>query len=176
MSQQNTPQTSREEPAVDPEAVANAYVRMWNERDDEAIPRLVSEQFVMYDPAIPAKGVSGQKGEAHGRDGLRQFMTLLTTAFPDFEISILDLVTDEAIAMYEVQLTMTHTGPLGGLPPTGRRVSLRGVSILRLNDGLVDEHVFHTNMTEANEQLGLTFPQVIRQLPTLLLAKVRMAL
>jgi steroid delta-isomerase-like uncharacterized protein len=157
----------------DPEATALAYVQMWNSRDYEAIQELVSETFVMYDPAVPAAGVAGPKGEAHGREGLEQFMELLTTAFPDFEITVLDMLTDEALAMYEVRLTMTHEGPLGGLPATGRRVDIRGVSVLRLPDGVVEEHRFHTNMQESAEQLGLTFPAVIGQLPTLLLGKLR---
>ena len=159
--------------AAESEATARAYVSMWNDRDYAAIPRLVSETFVMYDPAAPEAGVSGPKGEVHGREGLRQFMELLTTAFPDFEITVLDMLTDERLAMYEVRLTMTHEGPLGSLPPTGRRVDVRGVSVLRLEDGLVDEHRFHTNMQESAEQLGLTFPAILGQLPKLLLGKLR---
>ena len=158
---------------ADAVAIATAYVQMWNTRDYEAIPRLVSESFVMYDPAVPAAGVAGPKGEAHGREGLEQFMQLLTRAFPDFEITVLDMLTGEELAMYEVRLTMTHEGPLGGLPPTGRRVDIRGVSVLRLADGVVEEHRFHTNMQESAEQLGLTFPGILRQLPTLLLGKLR---
>jgi steroid delta-isomerase-like uncharacterized protein len=161
---------------VDPEAVARAYVAMWNDRDVTAIPDLVTETFVMYDPAAPAAGVPGPKGEAHGRDGLQQFVGFIDTAFPDFEVAILDLVCDDDLVMYEVELTMTHDGPLGGLPPTGRTVALRGVSVLHLEGGRVREHRFHTNMAEVPPQLGLAFPQVLRSLPSLLLGKVRMAI
>lgn len=169
------PQSSGERSVTDagPEETAIAYVTMWNERDYSAIPRLVSETFRMYDPAAPAAGVPGPKGEVHGRTGLRQFMEWVTTAFPDFEITVLDVLTGEATAMYEVRLTMTHDGPLGSVPPTGRRVDVRGVSILRLDDGLVDEHRFYTDMTDVADQLGLTFPQVLGQLPRLLVGKVR---
>jgi steroid delta-isomerase-like uncharacterized protein len=168
-----TDQTAGLTPDPDPAAIATAYVSMWNERDDAAIPRLVSETFVMYDPAVPEAGVSGPKGEAHGRAGLGEFMELLTRAFPDFEITVLDMLSGEDLAMYEVRLTMTHEGPLGGLPPTGRQVDVRGVSVLRLEDGLIEEHRFHTNMQDSAEQLGLTFPAVLGQLPTLLLGKLR---
>ena len=167
------PRGGRTSAEADSAALAEAYVSMWNDRDYTAIPRLVSETFVMYDPAAPEAGVLGPKGEVHGREGLRQFMELLTTAFPDFEITVLDMLTDERLAMYEVRLTMTHEGPLGSLPPTGRRVDVRGVSVLRLEDGLVDEHRFHTNMQESAEQLGLTFPAILGQLPKLLLGKLR---
>lgn len=161
---------------TDPEAVARAYVAMWNDRDYAAIPELVSASFVMYDPAAPARGVAGPKGEVHGRAGLEQFVEFVTTAFPDFEIAVLDLLADESLVMYEVRLRMTHDGPLGRLPPTGRRVDLRGVSILRLDDGVVAEHRFHTNMADVGAQLGLTFPAVVGQLPRLLVGTVRSAL
>ena len=167
------------EPAAtetDTEAVAQAYVRMWNARDYAAIPDRVSESFVMYDPAAAVADVPGPAGEVHGRAGLGQFMDAIDTAFPDFEITILDMLTDETLAMYEVRLTMTHEGPFGGLPPTGRRVEIRGVSILRVTDGVVDEHRFHTNMADVTEQLGLSFPAILRQLPRLVLGKVRSSL
>jgi steroid delta-isomerase-like uncharacterized protein len=153
-----------------------AYVDMWNGREYAAIPRLVSDTFVMYDPAAPAQGVAGPKGEAHGREGLRQFMEVIATAFPDFEITVLDMVSDDDAVMYEVQLTMTHEGPLGGLPPTGRQVQIRGVSVLQFDAGIIREHRFHTNMDDVAGQLGLAFPQLIGQLPTLLIGKVRLVL
>lgn len=176
MSSHTTPQPDGVQPDDSVEAIASAYVAMWNDRDDAAIPRLVSETFVMYDPAAPANGIRGPKGAVYGRDGLRQFMDLVTTAFPDFEVTVLDMLTGEDIAMYEVRLTMTHDGPLGHLPPTGRRVEVRGASILRFNGERIEEHTFHTNMSDVGEQLGLTFPEVVGQLPKLLVGKVRSAL
>ena len=173
MTAKTNPPTEPVATDTDPEATARAYVQLWNDRDYEMIPEVVSETFVMYDPAAPAKGVPGPKGEVHGRTGLRQFMEVITTAFPDFEVTPLDMLTDENVAMYEVQLTMTHDGPLGGLPPTGRRVEIRGASILRFDSGVVQEHRFHTNMDDVKAALGLTFPQVIGQLPTLLVGKAQ---
>lgn len=162
--------------AVAPDELATAYVAMWNERDVAAISDLVSEQFVMYDPAAPAEGVPGPKGEVHGREGLRQFVELLATAFPDFEVTVLDMLAGPDLVMYEVRLTMTHDGPLGSIPPTGHRVDIRGASILRLSDGKIDEHRFHTDMTDSLEQLGLAFPGVLAQLPRLVLGKLRSSL
>lgn len=175
-----TPRTNRAAVPVvdetDPEEIARAYVTMWNERDSSAIPGLVSETFVMYDPAAPAEGIPGPKGEVHGRAGLRGFVEFISTAFPDFEVTILDMLSDEDVVMYEVRLKMTHEGPLGGVPPTGRRVELQGVSILRLEEGVIGEHRFYTDMTDAVEQLGLTFPQVVGLLPKLLHGKIRSSL
>jgi steroid delta-isomerase-like uncharacterized protein len=161
---------------ADLETLAAAYVRMWNERDTAAIPRLIAEPFVMYDPVAPATGVPGPKGEVHGRDGLEVFVDYVTRAFPDFEVVPGEVLTGADVAMYEVRLRMTHEGPLGGLPPTGRQLDLRGASVLRVADGRIVEHRFHTDMNEAAEQLGLTFPAVLGQLPKLLFGKLRLSL
>jgi hypothetical protein len=126
-----------------PEATARAYVDTWNDREYAAIPGLASEGVVMYDPAAPTGGVAGPKGEIHGRDGLRQFIEVLTTAFPDFEITVLDVVGDAETVTFDVRSTMTHEGPLGGFPPTGRRLRVRGASVLCLEAGLVRQHTFY---------------------------------
>lgn len=92
-------------------------------------------------------------------------MELTVTAFPDFEITILDMLADDDIIMYEIRITMTHEGMFGGIPPTGRRVGIQGVSILCLDDRIVNDHRFYMNMGDVLKQLGLTFPTVIGQLP-----------
>jgi predicted ester cyclase len=158
--------------ASDAAALARAYVAAWNDRDD-AIAAHVTDSFVMYDPAAPEAGVAGPKGEVHGPDGLRQFVAFIDTAFPDFHVEVRDLVATDDLAMYEVALTMTHDGPLGPIPPTGRRVEVLGASVLRFQDGLVDEHRFHTNMADTADQLGLGFPAVLRLLPRMVIQRLR---
>ncbi|WP_233194429.1 ester cyclase [Haloferax marisrubri] len=152
---------------------ADAYVELWNTRNYAAIPRLVSESFVMYDPAAPAEGIPGPKREVHGRDGLRQFVEGVTTGYPDFEITVLELLAGDGVVMYEARLTGTHDGPLDGLPPTGRMIDIRVVSVLRLDGDYISEHRAYFDMREVAEQLGLTFPTVIRQAPRLVAGKLR---
>ena len=148
--------------------LVETYVEMWNTRDLSAIPELVTDGFVMYDPAAPERGVAGPKGEVHGREGLRQFLEGVTTGYPDFEVEVLDLLADEAGAFYEVRLRGTHEGNLNGLPPTGRRMDVRGVSKLTFEDGRVTEHRVYFDTRGVMEQLGMTFPTVLFQFPKLL--------
>jgi steroid delta-isomerase-like uncharacterized protein len=170
MSSPNTRASTAPAESVD---LVEAYVEMWNTRDLSAIEELVTDWFVMYDPAAPEKGVAGPKGEVHGREGLQQFLEGVTTGYPDFEVEVLDLLVDEAGAMYEVRLTGTHEGTLNGLPPTGRRMDVRGVSKLAFEDGRVTEHRVYFDTREVMEQLGMTFPTVLFQLPRLLLGALR---
>jgi predicted ester cyclase len=67
-------------------------------------------------------------------------------------------LADDAAAT-EVVFTGTHTGPMntpgGAVPPTGKRVTLHSVSVLRIKDGLVaSEHVY-LDQLEMLTQLGL---------------------
>ncbi|NEU58773.1 ester cyclase [Halorussus sp. MSC15.2] len=132
------------------------YVDMWNEQNYDAIPDLVAESFVMYDPAAPEEGVPGPAGEVHGRDGLEAFMHGVAAGFPDFDVTILDMVSSDDLVMYEAAITMTHEGEFDGIPPTGREVKVREMSKYRVADGVIHEHRAYFDQQAIFEQLGLT--------------------
>jgi predicted ester cyclase len=94
-----------------------------------------------------------------GRDQLRQYTESMWTAFPDGTLTFGDQVCAGDAAATEVVFTGTHAGPMhtphGSIPPTGRRVTLRSVSILRVKGGLIaSEHVY-LDQLEMMTQLGL---------------------
>lgn len=140
----------------DAEQLVRTYVDVWNEREYSKLPDLVSDSFVMYDPAAPEEGVPGPAGEIHGSDGLKQFIREVTTGFPDFEVTILDLVSRGELVMYEGSISMTHEGEFDGIPPTRRNATFREMSKFRVADGGIDEHRVYFDQQEIFEQLGLT--------------------
>jgi predicted ester cyclase len=94
-----------------------------------------------------------------GRDELRQHTEALWAAFPDGSLSFGDQVFSEGAVATEVVFTGTHTGPMltpaGPIPPTGKEVTLRSASILRIKGGLIaSEHVY-LDQLEMMMQLGL---------------------
>jgi ketosteroid isomerase-like protein len=94
-----------------------------------------------------------------GRDQLGQNTQATWTAFPDGTLAFGEQVFGGDAAAVETVLTGTHTGPLrtpaGTIPPTGRPVRLRFLSILRIRDGRVaSEHVY-SNQLDILTQLGL---------------------
>jgi len=145
---------------------------MWNEQKYDEIPHRVSETFVMRDPSAPAEGVPGPEREVHGRHGLRRFMEMVTTGFPDFEVTVFDMVATDESVMYAGQISATHEGPYDGLPPTGRQVEIPQMSKLNLKNGTIDEHHVYFDQMKLLEQLGLAFPDVIHQAPKLALKKI----
>lgn len=162
-----------EESTVEAKQLVRSYGDIWNERDYSKIPDIVSESFVLYDPSVPEEGVPGRKGEAHGREGLEAFIRWLDGGFPDFQLTITDLLASEEIVMDEVMFTGTHDGNLGGLPPTGRKIGIKLMTKIRIEDGRVQEQRVYLDQQEFASQLGLTFPAILRQLPKLVRGKLR---
>jgi uncharacterized protein (TIGR02246 family) len=93
-----------------------------------------------------------------GRDQLRPFVEAQWAAFPDGKLTFGAQVFAEDAAATEIVFTGTHTGPIpapdGPIPPTGRQVTLRSASILRIQDGMkASEHVY-ADQLELASQLG----------------------
>jgi len=134
---------------MESERLVTGYVEAWNEQDYPAIPELVSESVVVRNPTAP-------EGVIHGRDELEAFMRGVTAGFPDFHVTILDLLAGENQVMYEAELTMTHEGEFEGMPPTGREVKIREMANCRVADGRIQEYRIYFDQQEVFEQLGLS--------------------
>ncbi|MFB6361612.1 MAG: ester cyclase [Halobacteriales archaeon] len=162
--------------AAEIEHLVESYGEVWNEGEYSKIPELVSESYVLHDPAIPEEVGPGPEGEAHGPEGLESFLRWLRSGFPDMEVTINDLLTNETVAMDEVTFTGTNSGELNGLPPTGREVELMLMTKFIIEDGKITEHRAYLDQREFAEQLGLTFPTILAQIPKLAVRKLRMSI
>jgi predicted ester cyclase len=80
---------------------------------------------------------------------------IYVSAFPDCRFTIDHLVGEGEMVSLSCTFNRTHTGPLQEVPPTGKRVSTRGVSVCRIVDGRsVEEHVVWDGLGLL-QQLGL---------------------
>ena len=66
-------------------------------------------------------------------------LTEIRMAFPDLVITPRDLVAEGDRVAVRWSCAGTHRAPLGGLPPTGRRVAFDGMSVYRVADGRIVE-------------------------------------
>jgi predicted ester cyclase len=76
---------------------------------------------------------------APGRDGVRAAFALFQRAFPDTTHVLEDLVAEGDRVVARIRAQGTHTGELFGHPPTGRKVTLTGITIYRLRGGRIVE-------------------------------------
>jgi predicted ester cyclase len=65
--------------------------------------------------------------------------TALRTAFPDFHITIDDLLVDDDKVVMRYRGQGTHRGPFGAAAPTNKAVTYTGIAILRLSNGRIAE-------------------------------------
>ena len=115
----------------DNQAVARRFFQsVWNERRPELLDELLT----------PASVCQSEAGVVRGKDEfLDQVYRPFLAAFPDLQIEIEELIGQGEIVAVRWMCRGTHTGDAFGLLPTGRRVSFRGTSWIRIQNGKMME-------------------------------------
>lgn len=101
----------------------------------------------------------GAVPEGQGRTGFASIVTKLRTAFPDLRMNVEDVIAEGDRCMVRVTFTGTHTGPLAfvrmPLAPTGKRVEVDQIHVVRAANGKIVEHWFGQDAMAMYRQLGL---------------------
>ena len=94
-----------------------------------------------------------------GREQVGQYTEAMWAAFPDGTLTFGRQFLGDDGAATEVVFSGTHTGPMatpnGPVPPTGKRVNVHSVSILRFEDGRIASERVYFDQLELLTQLGL---------------------
>jgi predicted ester cyclase len=87
-------------------------------------------------------------------EGLKQVAHALFSAFPDYRVTINDMVVEgDKIAVHWTGRG-THQGDWQGIAPTGRQVSVEGIDIEYLRDGKIVNEEGVIDMMGMMRQLG----------------------
>jgi ketosteroid isomerase-like protein len=107
-------------------ALARLFVeRFLNTGDPAALEDLVVPGYVDHDlPAGVTPAVS---------------IGLFRAGFPDAVFTAEDVLADGDRVAVRYRIDGTHTGDFFGMPPTGRKISIGGISIYRVRDGRLAE-------------------------------------
>jgi steroid delta-isomerase-like uncharacterized protein len=119
---------------------------VWNRKNLNAVDEIISADYVHHDANSPA---------AAGIDGYKQFVTYYMSAFPDAQFTIHDAFTDGENEVTRWTVTGTHEGELAGIPRTGRRFSVTGISIGRIKNGKITESWNSWDALGMMQQLGV---------------------
>jgi serine phosphatase RsbU (regulator of sigma subunit)/predicted ester cyclase len=74
-------------------------------------------------------------GSRPGRDILKQYVAMLHDAFPDVKGTLHDILAQGDRVAYRWSASGTHLGEWAGIPPTGLRITTRGITIHRIAGG-----------------------------------------
>src|SRR3989442_15534601 len=89
-----------------------------------------------------------------GRDAFKQGLSAYLATFGNPRLTIDDLVADADRAAFRWTLRGTPTGPVMGVAPTGKEVTLSGITFLRLERGKFVEWWGHWDVVSLMRQLG----------------------
>lgn len=129
------------------------YVELYNAGDLDGVMDLYAEDAVQLMP----------DGTFEGRSAIRDRLAEELDAFSDIAHRVVSYVEQGDAFADEWVFVGTHTGPLvlpdgTELAPTGKRVEVQGMELVRVRDGMVVvDNMYYDNLAVAG-QLGL-FPQ-----------------
>jgi len=114
--------------------VGEGLLEAWNSHDVEKVMALYAPDYVGIDV--------GQPTPEHGPDGKRQTVLLYLQAFPDLNFSVENAIAQGDMVAVHWIARGTHLGSFMHIPPTGRSIEVRGVSILTIAEGKISYAVY----------------------------------
>ena len=95
--------------------------------------------------------------EIRGVEAMQEFLKANFTAFPDWHEKIELMIAEGDKVAYITTGTGTHSGPMGDIPPTGKRIKVTNYIIQRIEAGKIAETWIGWDNLASLIQLGL-FP------------------
>jgi steroid delta-isomerase-like uncharacterized protein len=130
------------------QATLGKFAEAVNTGNFDLFNQAVAPDSIDHDPA---------DGQVPGPEGYRMFFSGMRTAFPDMQVTPETIVQDDDSIAFAYTLTGTHNGPLMGIPPTGRKVKIRGMQISKFKDGKMVERWGSSDELTLLKQIG-AFP------------------
>lgn len=90
-----------------------------------------------------------------GREAYKRRQAQFLKAFTEMEWTANEAFADGDMGCVSYTFAGTHTGPMGSIAPTLKRVTMNGVTIARISDGKVVELWAHPDRLGLLEQLGV---------------------
>jgi steroid delta-isomerase-like uncharacterized protein len=126
--------------------ITRYFDEVWNQGHLDALDELLTPDYLNHNPSTP--------NPPRGPGGLKPIVAAMRDAVPDLHYHILDMVVAADKVAVFVHVTGTQTGPLFGLPATGKRIDVRQMQIEWLKDGRIWQHWRVTDELTLLRQIG----------------------
>jgi predicted ester cyclase len=105
----------------------------------------------LYDPSIVLHGYAGVEP---GIESVTQFYRAFFAAFPGCQLTFHDLFSHDNKVTCRFSVSGVNNGPFMGMPPTGKEISIDGITILAFRDGKCVERWSQADFLSLLQQLG----------------------
>jgi steroid delta-isomerase-like uncharacterized protein len=112
----------------------------------DTVEEVYSPDYVGHDPAMPE--------DVRGAEGAKEFYGMYINAFPDAEITIEDQVAEGDKVVTRWTARGTHQGELLGVPPSGNRVEVTGITVSGIEGGKIVEEWDNYDALGMMQQIG----------------------
>ena len=131
-----------------------------SEQNKARIRRVIEEAYsrgnlaVVDEVAASDLIIHAASQDIRGREGAKQYVTMLRKAFPDLHFTIEDQIAEGDTVVTRWTARGTHRGEFQSVPATGREILLAGTDIDRMSGGKVVECWAHVDEMGLMRQLG----------------------
>lgn len=126
--------------------IRRLFADFYNQGDMHVADQIFANQVVIHDPA---------SGDRSGVEGLKQRHHAQLTMTPDFHMTLEDMAAEGEKVAYRWTMRGTDEGGFMGRPPTHKRTTLTGITIVRFADGKIVEGWHNYDMLGILQQLGV---------------------
>jgi steroid delta-isomerase-like uncharacterized protein len=127
--------------------VRRLYEEVWNKRRVELVDELMSPSHAMNDNQLPDSGI--------GPEAYKRNVARFVTGFPDLRFTVEDMLAENDKVAVGWTISGTHKGEFRGIPPTGKKVSIEGITINHIADGKIMDSYISADYLGLMQQLGI---------------------
>lgn len=118
----------------------------WNHRDFTAAERYLDPDIVDH------------FDHSRGVEAFKNVIKSFQAAFPDLQLDLIADIAEGDKVVHQWQMTGTNDGAFQGIPPTGKKMTWTGITIVRFVDGKIVERWANVDVLGILQQLGVVPP------------------
>jgi steroid delta-isomerase-like uncharacterized protein len=127
----------------------NYLEQVWKNKQPETIRNFLAPHYKRYtSPTAPPLSLEDQI----------QRLASFWAAFPDIQIQVEEVAAEDGLICFRSTMRGTHQGTFHGLPPSGRRVAVQLLDMIKIENGQFVEHWGGPDLYDLLQQLGDTGP------------------
>jgi steroid delta-isomerase-like uncharacterized protein len=127
--------------------VRRVFEEGWNAGNLELFNETDAPEYVLHDPSVPE--------DVRGVEAVKQFASMYLRAFPDLRFTIEEQLAEGDKVVTRWTSSATHQGELMGIPATGNRTRVSGITISRISEGNLVEDWNNWDTLGLMRQLGV---------------------
>jgi steroid delta-isomerase-like uncharacterized protein len=136
--------------------VRRLFAELWNTGNLSVADEIFSPNYAHFDPSTPDFG--------RGPDSEKRRLALYRGAFPDIHVTIEEVIAEGETVMTRWSCRGTHKGDLNGIAPTGKHITISGVTVVGVSNGKIAEGYVSWDALGLMQQLGVVPERAVKAL------------